>query len=380
MRLLAIIEASTITGPARNLLLFAQYARRPANPLPVEVHVVTFRRPGKPTLFADAVQSLSIPLTVVPENGRFDTAVIRRLAGLADELRPDLVQSHGVKSHFLVRLAGLDKSAPWVPFHHGYTWPNLLMRGYNQLDRWSLRAAARVLTVCGPFRRELIAKGVPPERIEVVHNALDLEAETRLPLEPADTLKEKLGVPPGSRVVVSVGRLSREKDHLTLLKAVGRLTSRDAVLLIVGEGPERPALEAGIAAAGLTGRVILTGQVPSAAPYYRIADLAAMSSLSEGSPYALLEAMAARLPVVATSAGGVPEIVTHGQTALLVEPGDDRALAQAIDTALGDPALARRLGENACRAIFERHAPEAWTARLAAIYASVLKPTSQEEP
>jgi glycosyltransferase involved in cell wall biosynthesis len=381
MRLLAIIEASTITGPARNLLLFAQYARRPSNCPPVDVHIAVFRRPGKPTLFADTARRLPVPVTIIPEEGRFDLSVIRRLADLTREIQPDLIQSHGVKSHCLTRMAGLDKTAPWIPFHHGYTWENLRVRAYNQLDRWSLRTAARVLTVCGPFRRELIAKGVAPERIEVIHNALDLDAEARIPVEPADALKERLGVAPESRIILSVGRLSREKDHLTLLKAFRRLRCETPVtLVIVGDGSQRPALEAEILTAGLAGRVILTGQVPSAAPFYRIADVAALSSRSEGSPYALLEAMAARLPVVATSVGGVPEIVTDGESALLVEPGDDRAMAQALDRALADPALARRLGESAHCAVLERHGPEAWTGRLIGIYAGVLSGRSKEQP
>ena len=78
-----------------------------------------------------------------------------------------------MKSHFLVRKSGLNRLAPWVAFHHGYTWPDLRARLYNQLDRWSLRAASRVVTVSQPFRRELIRHGVPAARIEIVHNAID---------------------------------------------------------------------------------------------------------------------------------------------------------------------------------------------------------------
>ncbi len=107
-----------------------------------------------------------------------------------------------------------------------------------------------------------------------------------------------------------VGRLSKEKDHLTLIRALSRLQSRiDPHLLIVGEGPNRSSIEQEIARLGLAEQVTLTGHQPSAEPYYRIADLAVLSSLSEGSPNALLEAMAAGVPAVATAVGGIPEIV-----------------------------------------------------------------------
>src|SRR5205823_11585403 len=114
-----------------------------------------------------------------------------------------------------------------------------------------------------------------------------------------------------------VGRLSREKDHIALLEAVDLLRARlgPAVaphLVIVGEGPERSRIEDKIRRLNLGSTVTLTGQRDSAEPYYGIADVAVLSSRSEGSPNALLEAMAAGVPAVATRVGGVPEIVTHG--------------------------------------------------------------------
>ena len=117
-----------------------------------------------------------------------------------------------------------------------------------------------------------------------------------------------------------MGRLSREKDHLSLLRAVSQLRDLNMQLVIVGEGPERVAIESAIRELALSDAVTMTGQVPSAEPYYGIADVAVLSSLSEGSPNALLEAMAAGVPVVATAVGGVPEIVTHRESALLIEP------------------------------------------------------------
>jgi glycosyltransferase involved in cell wall biosynthesis len=374
LRLLAIIEAATITGPAKNLLQFAELARLDCN-LRVEVSVAVFQRAGAPELFLEAARQGSIPVYPIAERGRFDRSVTPALYALAKDLRPDLIQSHAVKSHFLVRQSGLHRLAPWIAFHHGYTWPDLRARLYNQLDRWSLRAASHVLTVSQPFREELMRRGVKPERIEVVHNAIDPQWGQRT--GSPERLRAKWGIAPTEKVILIVGRLSREKDHGTLLQSVYQL-KRTAPqhcphLLIVGEGPERDAIERSVRSLNLAGSVTLTGQVPSAEPYYAIADIAVLSSLSEGSPNALLEAMAARVPVVATRVGGIPEIVTDRESALLIEPGDCAAMTQATAALLNDADLRGRLTNCAGRLILARYTPETRVQRLLGIYGRLAK-------
>jgi glycosyltransferase involved in cell wall biosynthesis len=380
IRLLAIIEATSITGPAKNLLQFAQCARSGRMDPRVEVIFAAFQRGAAPNPLLDTARQFSEPVYPIAEAGRFDWAVLSQLKALVQELKPDVIQSHAVKSHFLVRAAGLHRMAPWVAFHHGYTWPDLRARLYNQLDRWSLRAARQVVTVSQPFRRELARKGIAPHRIEVIHNAIDPQwgSGGRSP-EAALALRVRLGIGPEERVLLIVGRLSREKDHGTLLKAVAGLRSaaRTGIgprphLVVVGDGPERTRIEQSIRALGLVDAVTLVGQVPSAEPYYGIADVAVLSSLTEGSPNALLEAMAACVPVVATSVGGIPEIVSHGESALLIEPRDGDAMARAIEAILTDQALARRLADRAHELVLGRHTPDSRTRRLIEIYRRVL--------
>jgi glycosyltransferase involved in cell wall biosynthesis len=286
---------------------------------------------------------------------------------LVDRVRPDIIQTHAVKSHFLVRAAGLQKRTPWIAFHHGYTWPTVKAKAYNQLDRWSLRAASQVLTVSLPFRDQLVAIGVRPERIQIIHNAIPADWGSQACHPP------KTGIPADRKVVLIVGRLSREKDHLTLLEAVNRVRSGVVIphLVIVGDGPERPRIEAKISELGLNGFVTFTGHQSSAEPWYRIADVAVLSSLSEGSPNALLEAMATNVPVVATAVGGVPEIATNEESALLVQPGDVAAMSAALTRILTDPELTTRLVSRSRELILERHEPEARVRKLVQIYRAV---------
>lgn len=380
IRVLAILEATTVTGPAKNLLEFAHLARDPGpNPAidpPVEVSIATFRRPGDSTVFEQAAGAAGVAVHTVAESGAFDRSVLRALTDLRKTLAPDILQTHAVKSHFMLRWSGLNRTAPWVAFHHGYTWPDLRARVYNQLDRWSLRAARRVVTVSKPFRAELAARGVPADRISILHNAIDPDWAASAQTS-ASRLRAGLAIPADRKVILIVGRLSREKDHLMLLESVAAIRSAGAFtphLLIVGEGPERPRIEQRIRGLGLGAYVTLTGQTPSAQPYYGIADVAALSSLSEGSPNALLEAMAAKVPVVATAVGGIPEIVRDRESALLIQPGDREALTAALTAAAMDRDLAEALRSAAGRLITEKYSPAQRVAALRAIYRELLPP------
>lgn len=373
MRVLAFLEAATITGPAKNLLQFAQIARHFTPP--VDMALAVFCREGDSGVLLQACKLAGVPLHPIHERGRFDASVIPQMTQLAREWRPDIIQSHAVKSHFLVRRSGLHRLYPWVAFHHGYTWTDLKVRLYNHVDRWSLRAASRVVTVSLPFRDELVSKGVPAERIAVVHNAVDPEWAANAHTGAA-RLRETLHLNPGKQVILSVGRLSREKDHLTLLEAVAAVHDAGVCtphLLIVGEGPERRRIEETARRLNLHEHVTLTGHVASAEDYYGIADIVAISSRSEGSPNALLESMAAGVPVVSTAVGGIPEIVTDKESALLIQAADRESMARAITDLLTDRVLAEKLVVRARELAESRHSPSGRAQHLYEIYRGVLQ-------
>lgn len=354
-------------------------ARRGEDPQ-LQLSVGVFQRPDSPEIFVEAARKSAIPVHIIPEKGRFDFSVLDQMKSLTRDFAPDLVQSHAVKSHFLVRRSRLNKMAPWIAFHHGYTWTDAKMRLYNQLDRWSLSAAERIVTVSQPFRDQLIRIGVDHRRIRVLHNAISPEwGSQHCSPEARSALRARLGIRSDQKVVLIVGRLSQEKDHQTLLRAFHLLAQKSLAkhlppvhLLIVGEGPERPRIEEAVRRLELSQGVTLVGQVPSAEPYYGIADVSVLSSLTEGSPNALLESMAARVPVVATSVGGVPEIVSHNESALLVKTHDPAGMACSIESILTDETLRRRLSECAYELVLTRFTPEARMRQLLTLYQSVL--------
>ena len=143
-------------------------------------------------------------------------------------------------------------------------------------------------------------------------------------------------------------------------------------LLIVGDGPERHAIERAARDTGCLDRIIFAGYSADVLPFYAAADLAVLASRSEGSPNALLEAMAAGIPIVATSVGGIPEIVTHGDTALLVAPSDPTALTSALAQTLTDPRAAEARAQRAHAVILSNYMPESRAHRLCEMYAATL--------
>jgi glycosyltransferase involved in cell wall biosynthesis len=374
IRLLAILEAATVTGPARNLLEFCRVAREMEDRR-VETSIVTYRlKPYSPRdEFLDATAAAGIETYVIGERAAFDPRVKAMLCRIVERRNPDIVQTHSVKSHFWLRMSGLARRKPWVAFHHGYTFQDAKMRAYNLLDRWSLRAPSRIVTVSRAFAEQLSARGVPPARITVLHNAIDPEWLS-ISREEA---RRKLAIGSGQPLVVAVGRLSREKAFDRLLEAfayfLGENAAGEPLLIIVGEGLERGNLERQIAARGLTGRVRLTGQIARVQPFYAAADVVAISSSTEGSPNVLLEAMAARVPVVATTVGGIPEIVANEESALLVPPGDVAAFAGALARIFAHRDEAHARAERAHRLIVERHSPQARARYLAGLYAELTR-------
>lgn len=383
MRITAIIEALTVTGPAKNLLRLGRTTGAVGAPLiRVERSIVTFRRRSSgaergelPDRFVEAVQQSGIDLDLITERFRFDPRVVSQLVEVLRRRAPDIVQTHGVKSHFLMRLSGLGRRYRWIAFHHGYTAEDRKMRLYNQLDRWSLAAADRVVTVCRSFADDLVETGVRRERIAVLPNAIE-EAPSPAPGDARD-LRRGMGIRQGERVILSVGRFSREKAQADLVRASACLRRSHPGLafrvVLLGDGPLRLEVERAVEAAGLSEAFLFAGHQSNVWPYFGLADLFVLPSHSEGSPNVLLEAMASGVPVVATSVGGVPETVEGGENGLLVPRANPQALAEAIGRLLDDDAMARRLASAARATVERRHSPAVYERALVGIYRDVLQ-------
>jgi glycosyltransferase involved in cell wall biosynthesis len=376
IRLLVLLEGATVSGPAKNLLEFCRISRTLGLGPRVEVLVAVFVREreqfatdGRTNELLAAAKATGLEVHFLHERFPFDPQVIFSLRNLVKRLTPNIIQTHFVKSHFLVRISRVWQRCRWIAFHHGYTTDAWRTVVYNQLDRWSLRVPHQIITVCEPFKRQLSSRGIPECRIRVLHNSISLDwlgQSREIQVQPNG------GGGEDDRVVLAVGRLSKEKAFDDLVMAMDKLHQLRpdflVQLLIVGEGPERKRLERGIESFRLTERVKLVGHVRDVRPYYAGAHVLAISSSSEGSPNALLEAMVAGVPVVATSVGGIPEIVTNGETALLVRPHNPGEMASAINLVLSNAQLSQALVRNARERIKRQHSPQSRAGFLLQLY------------
>jgi glycosyltransferase involved in cell wall biosynthesis len=278
-----------------------------------------------------------------------DVRCVVRLAALIRRERALVVHAHQYTPFFYSALARRLGRGPSVLFtEHGRHFPDYPRPKRIVANRLLLGHRDRVVGVGGAVREALIRnEGIPPDRVEVVYNGVDLtpfiEAAGAAGRERA---RRELGLGPDALVISMVARLDALKDHATAIRALGRVAGGhpDAYLVLIGEGPERDPIVEEVRRRGLDGRVRLLGLRTDVARLLPAADLALLTSVSEGIPLTLIEAMAAGLPVVATRVGGVGEVVAEGVTGRLAASGDDAALADAILQLAADPALRDRLG------------------------------------
>ncbi len=372
LKVMALIEATRLTGVARNVLEYARVSATGAGGVDVAMALALIRRGPEGAWRTDPLRehaaAAAVPVEVLVERHRYDQQIVEHLRRLVHAHHPHIIETHHVKSHCLVALSGLWRYYTWVAFHHGYTQTDAKVLAYNHVDRWSLRHAAHVVTTSEPFIQTLASRGVPASRITVLHSAVREMPQTPAAIAGA---RSALGLRDGERVVLAVGRLSREKGHAHLIRAAAAWKN-GARLVIIGDGPERPVLERLARDLGVGARVLLPGMTNDIAPFYGAADVFVLPSLSEGSPNVLLEAMSCGLPIVATRVGGVPEIAEDGVTAILGPPKDPWFLARSVDRLFADPELGKRLGVAAQGTVLSRHTPEQRAATLSRLYAALV--------
>jgi len=274
----------------------------------------------------------------------------------------DLLHSHGYKGNILFGFFPKSfRKLPIVSTLHGYVSMDGItrMRAYECLDRWSLRFIDAVVLVNQAMRNHSRLKKLSGINFEVVNNGIPVSSEPPdspllcLAIQPFDHLTQKIiNFCSNGFTLGSIGRLSDEKGFNYLIEALHALRQRgaDVRLVIIGEGNQRFILEKQIAALGLDDCVLLPGYVRSAKHLIACFDVFAIPSLTEGLPIALLEAMQAQVPVVATAVGGMPEVLDHGRAGVLVDPGEHRSLADGIMKYFSDPNLSRQTAAKA----FER--------------------------
>jgi glycosyltransferase involved in cell wall biosynthesis len=281
---------------------------------------------------------------------KWDPRTLLDLLRLVRGRRFALLHVTGEKSILFGRLVARLEGLPVIAhFHDGLPAP----RWVRLCQRRLASDTDLALAVSGPIREIVIRDfALPPDRVQVLHNGLDLTRFTRPAADARPRLRRQLGLAPTTPTVGLIGRLHPVKGQQAMIRALPRLLRHcpDAALVIAGDGPDRQACTALVAELGLAGRVHLLGQRDDIPDLLAALDVVALPSLwEEPFPFVALEAMAAGRPVVAFRTGGLPESIVDGETGLLVAYADEDALAEALSQVLTQPELARRLGAGAAR-------------------------------
>lgn len=311
----------------------------------VEFHVAV----GDDEFLAGALRTDGISVHVLPALQR-DVAVtsdlhaLRALRTVITSVSPHLVHTHSSKAGLLGRLAARIQGVPALHTAHAWSFSDGIAWRRKAFtiptEALASRWTRRFIVVSAADREVGMRYRVARDaQVRIVHNGVPDVPERAIPDAP--------GVP----VVTMVARMAAPKDHLLLLRAVATIPAPFRVRL-VGDGPDRPAIEAEIRALGLIDRVELLGVRTDVAEILATSHVSALISRQEGFPLATLEGMRAGLPVVASDVGGVREAVRNGETGFLVPRGDGTALHQALRRLIEDPALRARLGR-AGRAAYE---------------------------
>ncbi|MDO8881020.1 MAG: glycosyltransferase family 4 protein [Coriobacteriia bacterium] len=287
---------------------------------------------------------------------------------------PDIVHAHGSRAAFYARLADPKAARRVVYTLHGIhvdkAGSALRQSAFVSAERVLKPRTARFVTVCDSDRRKGARLGIlESRRSTTVYNGIEVPSTGSA----SGTFRAELGVSEGVPLALSIGRFHEQKDQPTLLRAWSLVRERvpAAVLALVGAGELDAELRALAEELGLGDAVRFVAPRPDLAPAYADADIFALSSLWEGLPYVVLEAMSFGVPVVSTGVDGIPEAVADGESGLLVPPGDSNALAGAIVRLLGDPDARARMGEAGAAIVRERFGLERMADELVAVYRSV---------
>lgn len=380
MRVLRIFSRLNVGGPAVHVVLLAEGLDRLGYATTVALGA---EAPWEGNM-RDLAARRGVTCVQVPGLGReirpwSDAQALWSLYRMMRELRPDIVHTHTAKAGVLgrsaARLAGVREV---VHTYHGH-----VLRGYfgpartavfRAVEKALARSTRVLVAVSEAVKADLVAMGIAPaDRVRVIPLGLELEALAG-PL-PRGSLRAEAGVDPAAPHVGIVGRLTAIKDLGTFLAAAKAVRARTpaARFAIVGDGERRAELEAKAEALGLAGAVHFHGWRQDMAAVYGDLDVVVNTSINEGTPVALIEAMAAGRPVVATRVGGTPDLLGDGARGRLVGAGDAAAVAEAILESLrGGPEVEARV--TAARAhVLAQHGVARLVRDVDALYRELLR-------
>lgn len=322
--------------------------------------------------FAAALSAAGVTTVsfVVPARAYLkERALVKKLC---EGLKPDVVHTHGYRPDILHAATRLHRKFATVTTLHGSSMVGGRTSFHEMLQLFLLRRFDAVIAVSRQLAGTLRGKRVQSERLHMIPNAWN----SHLSVATAAEARRFLGLPAEGVVVGWIGRLIPVKGADVFLEAMRHLSDLPVTVSVIGDGAERARLDAIVRENGLSDRVSFHGTIPDAARYISAFDVFVLSSRSEGTPVTLLEAMAAKVPIVVTSVGGVPDVVGPGE-AVLVPPENPAMLGAAIRSVIQDPAAARMRVQAATQKLRSDFDVERWIDAHDVVYDRIVSERAQ---
>jgi glycosyltransferase involved in cell wall biosynthesis len=344
---------------------------------------------------AFVAEGLNVDVVQIDELGREisplrDLRATLRLARLIRRERPQILHTHTAKAGTVGRVAALlaGSRRPPIVVHtfHGH-----VLRGYfgplrslffRLLERWLAAGTTALVAVSPQVRDDLVSLGIAPrERFAVIRLGIELEERVAGDENGRAESRRYLGIPGGGFAVGWIGRMTavkRTDDVLVAFKELREL-GVEAVLCLVGDGPDREQLEQRAHELGVVRDTLFLGYQEDVAQFYSAFDALVLPSGNEGTPVSAIEALAAGRPVVATRVGGVPDVIRDGEDGFLVEAGATRELADRLAQLARDPALRERMGREGRARVLPRYAVDRLVADVDRLYRSLLATSARDQ-
>jgi glycosyltransferase involved in cell wall biosynthesis len=313
-------------------------------------------------------ESANAPLVSVQDRGPWDWRVVAQYLSLCRRERVAIWHGHDYKSNALGLLLRRFWRMHLVTTVHGWVKETRRTPLYYAVDRLCLPRYESVICVSEDLRDRALACGVPAQRCQLIENAIDTHNFSGK--VDSATAKSRIGFSPDRLLIGAVGRLSAEKGFDVLIRAAHRLVQggHNIEVVIAGDGDAEQSLRALIRELGMDGRVRLLGYCADTRAVYDALDLFVLSSLREGQPNVVLEALAMEVPVVATRVAGLPRLIQDGENGVLVEPGSVENLTEGMSKLLGDTGTCTRLAKAGRKTVLDHYDFAARMQKIRAIY------------
>jgi glycosyltransferase involved in cell wall biosynthesis len=327
-------------------------------------------------------QYIRIPVAIKPlSEGKDYFRIIRCFRMLFSILRKeryDLVHTNGYFADIVgipvSRLLGI----PHIATCHGFISNDRNLRIYNTFDIMALRFARKIIAVSEEIKRGLIRSGVRKSRVLLIQNAVELTMNNEIFFQNRERTRKAYGINKKEIVLGYIGRLSEEKGLKYLIQAGSKLTHTGLPLkiMIIGSGPQKPEMESLVQQMSLQNKVVFSGFQKYVEKILPAMDIFVLPSLTEGTPMALLEAMACGVPVVASAVGEIPNIIDSGKNGILIPPANPEKIAEAVLTICRNNDFRTKLSETAKETIRSKFNINEWMRKIESVYLEII--SSQE--